>query len=511
MTPQRRSHSLTPRRIPRLMLSVVLGLAGFSGRMGPAAQESVGGGRVDETFDAGFGALTDSGPTWRGEVTELAFGPGRTLYVGGAFSSFNGHFSPCVARLHADGTVDTGFAAFGGETGETEPVAVVALGAGDDGSVFVAYRERVPGETHPSASLRFRVAHLGPDGGDTGWELELDRELLARDRRVIVAGLARPPEGRLLVSGLFPLSGGRWVGLARFDADGGLDETFVPVTVPLTAGGFGRIVLDGEGRVLVRVDGVTAEGERTSSLARFLPDGSPDAAFGIATPQALAVDDFVVQPDGKIVIAQGPFTPVWRGRPLVRLNPDGSEDRGFRVDADLGAAVNSLALDAAGGILVAVVDSAVPSRMHRVARLLPDGGTDRLFQFEPEFMGYPSIRRVAVQADGQVLVAGGFDAEVRERSVRNVVRVEGHADRWWIAVSVREGEFRASWWARPGRRYWVEARSARSGASWVPVSSHDGDGAVHEVTEGVAGEVARLFRLRVEASPRVAAGPQSAR
>ncbi|CAN5220057.1 hypothetical protein BH10ACI1_BH10ACI1_23660 [soil metagenome] len=121
------------------------------------------GGDLDTSFYAG---VTQSG----GVVTDIAVQPDGKIIVGGSFTVVNGRSYNCLARLNADGSLDTSFnIGRGANTGGTvvgcnggvNAVAVQIIGGetkilvGGDFSTF--------GTTDP-ANLRGRLARLNEDG-----------------------------------------------------------------------------------------------------------------------------------------------------------------------------------------------------------------------------------------------------------------------------------------------------------------------------------------------------------
>jgi uncharacterized delta-60 repeat protein len=125
-----------------------------------------------------------------------------------------------------------------------------------------------------------------------------------------------------------------------------------------------------------------------------------------------AVNVVVVQPDGKILLG-GDFTTlspnggaaVTRNR-IARLNPDGTLDTAFNPNAN--AAVRCIAVQADGKILVGGqftgTNSIGGQTRNYIARL--DAATGEADSFDPNANG--TVRSIAVQADGKILVGGGF-------------------------------------------------------------------------------------------------------
>jgi uncharacterized delta-60 repeat protein len=132
----------------------------------------------------------------------------------------------------------------------------------------------------------------------------------------------------------------------------------------------------------------------------------------------LIVNAMILQPDGKVLVA-GRFDAV-NGTPrrlLARLNPDGTLDTTFigpqfnsvhsQNGQFSGATLSALALQADGKILVGggfrAVNGVVQSA---ITRLLPDGSVDNTFAPPTLLTGVDCI---AVQPDGAILIGGSME------------------------------------------------------------------------------------------------------
>jgi uncharacterized delta-60 repeat protein len=121
--------------------------------------------------------------------------------------------------------------------------------------------------------------------------------------------------------------------IARFNADGSLDNTFGggDGVVENAGGPFGLDVID------VQADGkIVGAGDNDVGVARFNADGSLDATFGTGgtTPNTIAQDFprigvIKVQSDDKILIGGGAHDGDALRFALARLNADGSFDTAF--------------------------------------------------------------------------------------------------------------------------------------------------------------------------------------
>src|SRR5688572_29088034 len=103
--------------------------------------------------------------------------------------------------------------------------------------------------------------------------------------------LVLQPDGKILVGGVTDASGSRDFGLARYLPDGSLDATFghggrvIAKLRPLSADTAYGLAVQPDGKILAGgttfPDEVVLRPNADFILARYTPDGSPDATFGI--------------------------------------------------------------------------------------------------------------------------------------------------------------------------------------------------------------------------------------
>ena len=166
------------------------------------------------------------------------------------------------------------------------------------------------------------------------------------------------------------------------------------------------------------------------AVARFLPNGTPDASFGDmgvvvalqTTLEALPAAVLVQPVDGKIVVLATRGANSAHDFALLRFLPDGTPDSTFGsagvVIDDIGADdfAGDMALDAAGNVVV--IGSTGPGGPPYVlydtviARYLPDGSLDGTFGsggHVVEDLGAgmrDDALSVAIQGDGKIAIAG---------------------------------------------------------------------------------------------------------
>lgn len=343
-----------------------------------------------------------------GYVYALAVQPDGSTIVAGNFSSVLGSPRKYLARLKPDGTLDANF-----DPRTNNGVNSVAVQV--DGKILIAgyFTEVVPhGAVDPVA--RQYIARLNADGTlDTGFDPNADSYTYS---------LAIQPDGKILIAGEFTALQPNGTSnstprrhIARLNADGRLDAGFDPnadgsVTC-LAVQADGKIVLGGAFTNVSPNGAAFASGR--ARLARVNADGSLDGGFN---PQINdVVNCLALQPDGRVIIG-GDFTFVQGTGPgaagarvhIARLNADGTLDIGFNPTAN--QTLFSIALQANGQILIAGNFNALQPNAgalvsrRSIARLNTDGTVD--LDFDPS--ANDSVYAIAHQADGNILIGGEF-------------------------------------------------------------------------------------------------------
>ncbi|HQQ62815.1 MAG TPA: thrombospondin type 3 repeat-containing protein [Pseudomonadales bacterium] len=352
------------------------------------ASRAMAAGEIDTTFNAGTGA--------NGDIYAAAVQPDNKVVIGGGFTSVNGVSRVRIARLNADGSLDTGFDPGAGING-----AVWALAMQADGKVVVG------GDfTTVNGVSRNRIARLNVDGSlDTGFNL------MSGDNNE-VSSLVMQADGKVLV-GRYHSSTSSGNYITRLNIDGSLDASFNPGTGPNDS--VSIVALQADGKIVVGGEFTSVSGTSRSRIARLNANGSLDTAFipGIVTNSGstIRVDALAVQVDGKIIFG-GTFTTVGgltRNR-IARLNTDGTLDLGF-AGFDPGAGANNmvyaLTLQPDGKLLLSGYFTTVNGvSRNRIARLDSSGFLDT--GFDPGTGANLNVYVMVVQGDGRLMVAGNF-------------------------------------------------------------------------------------------------------
>ncbi len=280
-------------------------------------------GVLDPTFGNGGRVITNFASPQTGALQS----DGKILFMRNGLT---------VARYNADGsrdgTFNAGLITFPSQTPETSEPLATGLTADADGKIIVTgycptaalFSSAVMARLTPSGSL-------DPSFG-SGGKVGSCPFFFAQKGSDSARFLARPDGGILeLHSGQHYLAPPhRFV--TRYSAAGTPDTTFRMVNM-IEWGLDSALLFQPDGRLLV----AATDGR----LARFNPDGSPDAGFGtngraggtfegLSSPRGV-----VVQPDGKLVVVGLPFGASIPQPPtsftLTRYLPDGRPDLGFGI------------------------------------------------------------------------------------------------------------------------------------------------------------------------------------
>ncbi len=311
----------------------------------------------DGSLDSAF---SPQGPD--SEVKDIFLKADGKIIIGGAFVNYNSTPRLRVAQINADGSLDTSVQF--NITGAIGTVNDVELQT--DGKLLVGLLNGV------STFVRFNA-----DGtNDSGFA-----PLITRD--ATVNKILPQPDGKVLVLGEFLYANGVQRNyLARFNANGSLDTSFVPPTT-----GTLSFALQSDGKILVG---------GFSSLKRLNPNGSEDTSF--AVPSNAVVYDIVPLANGQILYG-GSFGSIGG---VVRLNANGSVDSTF-TSPQFNSRIQKLLWQSDGKLLIG---GEFTFPRNAIARLSADGSLDTTFVGEANAPVYA----LDLQADGKIIVGGQFTA-----------------------------------------------------------------------------------------------------
>jgi uncharacterized delta-60 repeat protein len=280
-------------------------------------------GLLDPTFGAGAGYVLGSFPENDGANAVAVQSNGKIVIAGVTNSE------SLVARYNADGSLDTSFGT-GGWT------ATVFNKSSDDGATAVAIQPADgkilvggAGNTSHGAHYSF-LARYNTNG-------TLDTTFGSNGEVVTPLGgniesIAVQTNGEILVSG----QSNGFAALARYNANGTLDSTFGnagELVTNIRDSGLDNLLIQPDGKIVVAgIIGDPTSGLRAFAVVRFKTDGTTDSSFGnggeVITDVGTGVAGFggvALQTDGKIVVKGG----YSGGLCLIRYNADGTLDTTF--------------------------------------------------------------------------------------------------------------------------------------------------------------------------------------
>ncbi|HMC28068.1 MAG TPA: delta-60 repeat domain-containing protein, partial [Verrucomicrobiae bacterium] len=260
-----------------------------------------------------------------GEVFSLALQADGKIVVGGAFSTLGGQPHSFLGRLNSDGTLDNAFT-----VGANDWVRAVAVQI--DGKILVG-----GAFTNLAGQSRPYLGRVNADGTLDSFNPQADNQ---------VNTISVQTDGTIVVGGFFTALGGQPRNrLGQLTSAGGVILDFDPNV----NGAVWSLALDRNSGIIVGGLFTSVQTQPRTNLARLFLSGSVDSTFKPPTDSTVA--SLAVQPDGKIV-AGGNFTNLFgqTNKFIGRLNADGSVDTTF-TNLGANATVYSLATQPDGKIL----------------------------------------------------------------------------------------------------------------------------------------------------------------
>jgi uncharacterized delta-60 repeat protein len=263
-------------------------------------------GSQDESFAKATGGASTVDFGGEDAANDMVRQPDGKLVIVGSTSTGAGGGDFAIARLNADGTLDTSFSGDGKQT--------VDFGGGKDAAKSVALTPEgkivVFGEGGPGADMA--VTRLNSDGSiDTSFAPSTSgKELIDFGGTEAASSVAIQPDGKILIEGTTSAVGEGDLAVARLNPNGGLDSSFSgdgKLTLGYGAPNeFGTgVVVQQNGRIVVMGD---ADLDHDFVVSRLNADGTVDPSFGVngtATVEYGGFEfdgDVVLQPDGNIVL-----------------------------------------------------------------------------------------------------------------------------------------------------------------------------------------------------------------
>ncbi|HYG11850.1 MAG TPA: Calx-beta domain-containing protein, partial [Pyrinomonadaceae bacterium] len=505
-------------------------------------------GALDTSFDGDGKVLTDvSGGRFNlGGRGVALYTDGRIVVAGGENSS--GQLDFGVVRYNTTGAPDTTFDGDGKAVTDfpLNEETITDMAVQPDGKIVAVGRMNPRLIIIETQDFNFLLARYNPDGSlDTsfgsGGLVSTDFTGNGDD---FAHAVVVQPDGKIVVAGqtganstFSPLSDTSF-GVARYNANGTLDETFGTggkVTVDFGSGhdNANDVALQADGKIVL-----VGSNFIEFKLARLNPDGSLDSgAAGDTTPgdmfgtggkvstdfgeQDEGANAVLIQPDGRIVAAGSASNDF----ALARYNADGSLDTtgfgtGGKVTTDFAEgvdAIQSLALQTDGKIVAGgEATSSGNNRDFALARYNSNGSLDTTGfgtggKVTTDFGSFDRANDIALQTDGRIVAVGlhfPLSFEVAAAGVSSALRNE-----YKVYDSPREAA-KSGWQATRAAALSGQAKPASHGdvavfavaryaANGSPDNSFDGDGKVTTDFFDVDNEA---FAVVIQADGKIVAG-----
>jgi uncharacterized delta-60 repeat protein len=377
-------------------------------------------GTLDASFNVGSGTLNPNRQLGGGAVNAVALKSDGVVLIGGNFAHFNDLPAEDLVQLNPDGSRTAGFDSNGpGFNNE-----VLALVQQPDGKLLVGFLTQPSSDSRsgdtPRAKLNStRIGGIGRLNADGTTDTSFTSPF---DDGTSVLSIALQPDGKMLLSGSLHFIGvtdGTTVFFTRLNANGTFDTTFHP---PSGLSGTPAVRSDGKIFILQPVD------SRTNLLVRLNPDGSKDADFALIRNGFATVSAFL--PDGRLIITGSFFLPDGRAVRIARLNSDGTFDATFDPGTGPDNVLRAFLLQPDGKMLIAgdfFNYNGAPQNC--LTRLNADGSLDSSFlAADPNtFQSSPTLPKpigaLALQPDGKIIAGGSYRSDTFQATPNRLFRL----------------------------------------------------------------------------------------
>jgi hypothetical protein len=314
--------------------------------------------------------------------------PGGDIVIGGTFVSVNGTPRSNIAKVHADGTIDTAW-------DPASDGAVYSLAADAAGNVYVGGAfAAIGGQSRPFIA---KLSGIGSGAADPAWNPSPNGPVftIATDSTRVYAG------------GAFTSIGGQlrqFVARLSSSGAGAADANWDPSA----DGGVSAIAVDGAGNAYVAGNFLTIGGQARQYLAKLLGDGLGEAdALWAPSPDNI-VNALAVDHSGN-VYAGGNFATIGgQTRNFIAKlagNGTGAADAIWNPSAD--NEVYALALDVSGHVFAAGAFAMIGGQAHNfVARLSGKDAGAADASWSPAVDGV--VLALDLHAGNQIYAGGNF-------------------------------------------------------------------------------------------------------
>ncbi len=340
-------------------------------------------GTLDTTFDPGAGPDN--------YIETICFLPDGKILIGGWFSYYNGIYHNRLARLHANGSLDISFQ-MASNANNIYAAVIQPDGKIIVGGAFTLYQ---------NIAIN-RIARLNANGAlDTTFNPGIGANNTIRD-------VYLEQGGKIIIAGRFTKYNGTDINrIVRLNSNGTFDASFNPGT-GANSGEILSISKQPDGKMIIAGTFNSFNTIARNRVTRIFSDGSHDLSFNSGIGANNAVWTTALQPDGKIIIGGGfgAYNNLGYNQ-IARLNIDGLPDLDFNTGNGTNGIVYTTSIQPDGKIIIGGAFSLYnDTSRNRIARLHSDGSLDLLFN--PGTGANNKVCSVILQPDGKILIGGAF-------------------------------------------------------------------------------------------------------
>ncbi len=257
------------------------------------------------------------------------------VIIGGEFSSVNYYSRNRIARLNADGTIDTTFNPGNGGNNRVWSTCVLSDGKILIGGTFTMF----------DTVSKLRIARLNPDGS-------LDNTFGATVSNGEVRSIVELSNGKILIGGTFTTVNGLTMNrIAQLNPNGTLDASF-----SLGTGADGEvraITVRSDGKILVAGNFTTFNSTNNNRIVLLNDDGTVDGSFSAGSGANGLICSTTILSNDKIIIAGDYHT--YDGQTsnnISLLNSNGSLDNSFSSGTGSDFYISATAIQQFGKIII---------------------------------------------------------------------------------------------------------------------------------------------------------------
>lgn len=359
-------------------------------------------GSLDTTFKPGSG--------FNNYVKTITLLSNGKIMVGGIFNTYNGNTAISIARLKSDGSFDAGFVSGSGFQSEVTTILPTNNGRLIVMGFFISYK----------STFNPRVIKLDSNGN-----VDNTFNIGGSFNNGVLSG-AIQPDGKIIAVGNFTEYDYKTTNrICRLNTNGSLDTSFKSPFDYVVGDAVYSASLESSGRIIIGGN-FACYGENKNILnhiSRLNTDGSVEQDYNHGTGFQVAEVSSFVTTSNQSIYAGGTFYSYngFLSPGVVRLFGDGQIDTSFVSPVKYGSAVNTLSLQSDGKLIVGggyIMAGSITPKC--IARLNTDGSVDTTFQIGTGTNSH--VYTTAIQSDGKIILGGNFTT-FKDSSITRIVRV----------------------------------------------------------------------------------------